>query len=115
MRRPAGIALSASAPAASRPRRAVAARALDTNLFANIFISGFCGAAAAGVTIVTSENRDKEIERIQTVDGALPIGAAIIGDAVLHSIPGFNVLFQLIGNGNTLVSLRFSDNRHACA
>lgn len=45
---------------------------------------------------VTSENKDKEIERIQTVEGALPIGAAIAADAIVHSIPGLNVLFSLL-------------------
>lgn len=31
----------------------------DTNLFVNLIASGACGALAAGVTVVTNENRDK--------------------------------------------------------
>ncbi|GFR47494.1 hypothetical protein Agub_g9223, partial [Astrephomene gubernaculifera] len=77
-------------------RRRVAAAAGDTNLFLNLIGSGLAGAAVAAVTTYTSENKDKEIERIQTVDGALPIGAAIVADAVLHSLPGLNILFSLL-------------------
>lgn len=78
-------------------RGAVVTRAVDeTNLFVNLFASGFCGAAATAVTLVTAENTDKEVERIQTLDGALPVAAAIAGDAVAHSIPGLNVLLQLV-------------------
>lgn len=81
----------------SAPRRSVAAAAFDdTNIFLNLLGSAAAGAAVAAVTTFTSENRDKEIERIQTVDGAVPIGAAVVADAVLHSVPGFNVLFSLL-------------------
>ncbi|KXZ49285.1 hypothetical protein GPECTOR_22g879 [Gonium pectorale] len=83
--------------AVSAPRRSVAAAAFDdTNIFLNLLGSAASGAAVAAVTTFTSENRDKEIERIQTVDGAVPIGAAVVADAVLHSVPGFNVLFSLL-------------------
>ncbi len=54
------------------------------------------GAAVAAVTTFTSENREKEIERIQTSEGLIPLGAAVAGDAILHSIPGINVLFSLL-------------------
>jgi len=45
---------------------------------------------------VTAENKDKEIERIQTVEGALPFAAAVAADAVAHSIPGLNVVLGLL-------------------
>ncbi|KAG2443758.1 hypothetical protein HXX76_002104 [Chlamydomonas incerta] len=84
-------------PASGVSSRRVAAKAIeDTNLFVNILGSGLAGAAVAAVTTFTSENKDKEIERIQTVEGALPIGAAIAADAIVHSIPGLNVLFSLL-------------------
>jgi len=67
--------LSASRSSRSRAaarRAAVVTRAgLDTNLFVNIFASGAAGAAATAVTLLTSEDTDKEIERIKTVEGAL--------------------------------------------
>lgn len=93
----AGRTFKASPVRPSMKRGQVVVKALDdTNLFVNIFASGFCGAAAAAVTIATAENRDKEIERIQTVEGATPIAAAIAADAIAHSIPGLNVLFSLL-------------------
>ena len=66
------------------------------NLFLSLFSSAAAGAVVAAVTIATSENRDSEIERVQTVEGALPLGAAVLADAVAHSIPGLNVLLSLI-------------------
>jgi hypothetical protein len=84
-------------PVIAAPARRVAAQAFDdTNLFVNILGSCVAGAAVAAVTTFTSENKDSEIERIQTVDGALPIGAAVVADAVAHSIPGLNILFSLL-------------------
>lgn len=78
-------------------RAAVVTRAgLDTNFFVNIFASGAAGAAATAVTLLTAEDTDKEIERIKTVEGALPIAAAIGVDAIAHSIPGLNVLLALL-------------------
>lgn len=80
-----------------RPAREVAAKAIDdTNFFVNVIASSACGAAAAAVTLFTAENRDKEIERIQTPDGYIPLAAAFAADAVAHSIPGLNVLFSLL-------------------
>ncbi|GLC49172.1 hypothetical protein PLESTB_000190300 [Pleodorina starrii] len=93
----AGARFGRCRPAVPLQRRQVAAAAFDdTNLFLNIIGSGLAGAAVAAVTTYTSENRDKEIERIQTLDGALPIGAAVAADAIAHSIPGLNVLFSLL-------------------
>lgn len=40
--------------------------------------------------------RTQEIERVQTLEGALPIGAALLADAVAHSIPGLSVLLTLL-------------------
>ncbi len=73
------------------------AHAVDNpNLFVELIGSSLAGAAAAAVTVVTAENRDAEIERVQTVPGAVPIAAAVAADAVAHSIPGLNILFGLI-------------------
>lgn len=77
--------------------RQVAAQAVgEPNLFVELISSTVGGAAAAAVTVATAENRDKEIERVQTVPGALPIVAAVGADAIAHSIPGLNVLFGLV-------------------
>jgi hypothetical protein len=38
----------------------------------------------------------QQIERIKTVEGAAPIAAAIAADAVAHSVPGLNILLQLL-------------------
>jgi len=51
---------------------------------------------AAAVTLITAEDTDKEVERIKTVEGAAPLAAAIAADAVAHSIPGLNILLQLL-------------------
>lgn len=78
-------------------RRSVAAKAgVDTNFFVNLLASTACGGMAAAVTLVTAEDTDKEIERIKTVEGATPLVAAIAVDAVAHSIPGLNILLQLL-------------------
>lgn len=37
-----------------------------------------------------------QVERIKTVEGAAPLAAAIAADAVAHSIPGLNILLQLL-------------------
>ena len=74
------------------PTRALA----DTNLFVNLIASGVAGAAVTAVVTVTNENKDAEIERIQTLEGALPFAGAALIDAVAHSIPGLNVLFSLL-------------------
>lgn len=79
-----------------RGHRMVTRAGADTNLFVNLLASGAAGAAVAAVVTFTSENKDKEIERIQTVEGALPIAAAVAADAVAHSIPGLNVLLSLL-------------------
>eukprot|EP00878_Enallax_costatus_P000923 GHUV01001053.1.p2 GENE.GHUV01001053.1~~GHUV01001053.1.p2 ORF type:complete len:250 (+),score=69.27 GHUV01001053.1:202-951(+) len=78
-------------------RRQVAARAgVDTNFFVNLLASTACGGMAAAVTLVTAENTEKEIERIKTVEGATPLVAAIAVDTIAHSIPGLNILLQLL-------------------
>eukprot|EP00775_Hariotina_reticulata_P000431 gene431-689_t len=78
-------------------RRTVVTRAgMDTNFFLNLITSTGCGAAAAAVTLVTAEDTDKEIERIKTIEGAAPLAAAIVADSVAHSIPGLNILLQLL-------------------
>eukprot|EP00877_Chromochloris_zofingiensis_P014680 jgi/Chrzof1/9466/Cz04g04050.t1 len=83
--------------ASPRTRSKVITRAIDeTNLFVNLFASAAAGAGSAAVTVITAEDTDKEIERIKTVEGALPVGAAILVDAITHSIPGLGVLFGLL-------------------
>lgn len=95
----AGRPAQAAAPLLpARARRSVAARAgaLDTNIFVNLFASGACGAAAAAVTLLTAEDTDAELKRLQTPAGAIPLAAGIAADAVAHSIPGLNVLLALL-------------------
>lgn len=79
-----------------RATRLVTKALADTNIFVNLIGSAVAGAAVAAVTIATAENTDKEIERIQTLPGAIPIAAAVAADAVAHSIPGLNVLLSLV-------------------
>lgn len=69
---------------------------MDTNIFVNLLASTACGAMATAVTLITAEDTDKEIERLKTVDGAVPVAAAIAVDAVAHSLPGLNLLLQLL-------------------
>ena len=40
----------------------------------------------------TAQDRDGELERIQTVEGAAPLAAAVAADALAHSLPGLNLL-----------------------
>ncbi|KAG7668031.1 hypothetical protein Ndes2526B_g01545 [Nannochloris sp. 'desiccata'] len=68
----------------------------DTNLFVNLIGSAVAGAAVTAVVIATSENRDEQIEKVQTLDGAIPFASAVLIDAVAHSIPGLNVLLGLL-------------------
>jgi hypothetical protein len=79
-------------PPSSRARRAprVAARAggLDTNIFVNLVASSVCAVVPAAVAVLTSEDTDAEVKRLQTVEGAAPFAAAVAADAVAHSIPG---------------------------
>ncbi|KAI8468620.1 MAG: hypothetical protein J3K34DRAFT_426741 [Monoraphidium minutum] len=94
-----------AAPAAAAPSRSrgmsrrpcVTARAgLDTNIFVNVLASSAAGAAAMAVVLVTAEDTAQEFERVKTLEGALPIAAAIGVDAVAHSIPGLNILLALL-------------------
>lgn len=88
-----GFAVSARHARLSR----VAPRALaDTNLFVNLLSSAIAGGAVTAIVTLTSENKDQEVQRIQTVEGALPFAAAAVVDAVAHSIPGLNVLLGLV-------------------
>jgi len=87
-------------PLPSAPRRAASVRAragaLDTNIFVNLFASGACGAAAAAVILLTAEDTDGELARLQTAAGAVPLAAGVAADALAHSIPGLNVLLALL-------------------
>lgn len=68
----------------------------DTNLFVNLLGSAVAAAPVVAVTAITAENTDAEIERLKTLPGALPVAAAVVVDAVAHSIPGLNALFSLV-------------------
>lgn len=69
----------------------------DTNLFINLLSSLTAGAAVTAVVTATGEEDiDKSIEKLQTVEGAAPLIAAFVIDAIAHSIPGLNVLFNLV-------------------
>lgn len=67
----------------------------DTNLFVNLLSSVTAGAAVTAVVTLTSEDKDKMIESLQSVEGAAPFVGAAVVDAVAHSIPGFNLLLNL--------------------
>lgn len=47
-------------------------------------------------THIRTPTNKQQIERIQTVEGATPIAAAIAVDAIAHSVPGLNILLQLL-------------------
>lgn len=80
-----------------RPQRNVVTCGLEGgNLFLELIGSVAAGAVVAGVTIATSENREAEFERVKTVEGAIPFAAALGADAVAHSLPGLNVLLDLL-------------------
>lgn len=66
---PAGTSRAAPAlPARPAARRSVAVKALDdTNFALNLLSSAAAGSVAAAVTIVTAENRDKELQKLQDV------------------------------------------------
>eukprot|EP00882_Tetradesmus_deserticola_P003696 GHRQ01003910.1.p1 GENE.GHRQ01003910.1~~GHRQ01003910.1.p1 ORF type:complete len:253 (+),score=96.08 GHRQ01003910.1:174-932(+) len=83
-------------PTSSRRQAVVTKAALDTNIFVNLIASAACGAMATAVTLVTAEDTDAEVERIKTLEGATPVAAAIAVDAIAHSIPGLNILLQLV-------------------
>lgn len=68
----------------------------DTNLFVNLLSSAIAGAAVTSVVTFTSENKDQQIEKLQTIEGATPFVAAVAVDAIAHSIPGLNLLFNLL-------------------
>lgn len=89
------------APTRRGPNRArhlaVQTQALaDTNLFVNLLSSLTAGAAVTAVVTATGEGDiDKSIEKLQTVEGAAPLVGAFLIDAIAHSIPGLNLLFNL--------------------
>lgn len=91
----AGAALPSRANSrAVRSRQMVVTRA--DNIALSLISSAAASSIVAGVTLATAPNRDAEIERIQTVDGAVPLAAAVVADAVAHSIPGLSVLLGLL-------------------
>jgi hypothetical protein len=82
------------------PAKRVATRVsalADTNLFVNLIASVTAGAAVTGVVTATSEDGlDKGFDKLMTVEGGAPLAGAFLVDAIAHSIPGLNVLFNLV-------------------
>ena len=74
------------AGAARRPARMAPPRA--GNVILEALVSTVALAVPVAVTALTAEDTDKEIARLQTADGLIPLGAAVAADAVAHSIPG---------------------------
>ncbi len=93
-----GLAGSSPSSLTVSPRRAttrVTALA-DTNLFVNLIASVTAGAAVTAVVTATSEDGlDKGFDKLMTVEGGAPLAGAFLVDAIAHSIPGLNVLFNL--------------------
>ena len=85
------LARPAAPRRAARARRAcvaVRASSLDTNFFVNAIASTLAVAAPAAIAVLTAEDSDAELKRLQSVEGAAPFAAAALADAVTHSIPG---------------------------
>jgi hypothetical protein len=61
-------------------------------------ISAVALAVPVAVTALTAEDTDKEVARLQTADGLIPLGAAVAADAVAHSIPGKKARREKIRN-----------------
>lgn len=87
---------SRSIRAAPRPARHSVVTRADQNLALSVVSSVAAAGVVAGVTLATAPNRDAEIERIQTVDGAVPLAAAVVADAAVHSVPGVDILLGLL-------------------
>lgn len=83
-------------PSLAAPRARGQLQCRAGNLLLEILGSSVGAAAVTAVTTFTSENRDDEIERLQTPEGLAPIGAALVADAVLRSVPGVGALVALL-------------------
>jgi len=77
---------AASPASARRPARMAPPRA--GNVVLEAITSAVALAVPVAVTALTAEDTDKEVARLQTADGLIPLGAAVAADAVAHSIPG---------------------------
>ena len=86
--RVAGGATAAPRRACCNRRMAARASSLDTNFFVNAIESAAAISIPVAVSIVTAEKSDEEFVRTKSVEGLIPIGAAVAADAVAHSIPG---------------------------
>ena len=100
-----GVTAAPRRDCAGRNRRSMKARAsLDTNLFANAVASAAAVSIPVAVSIVTAEKSDDEFVRTKSVEGLIPIGAAVAADAVAHSIPGeFRFFLEVFGSDGDLV------------
>ena len=83
-------ALRSPAAPTRTPRRAARGMAPPRagNVVVELLASAVSLAVPVAVTTFTAENTDKEIARLQTPEGLIPLGAAVAADAVAHSIPG---------------------------
>jgi len=91
-------------------RRTIVSAGLDTNFFVNAIESAAAITIPVAVSIVTAEKSDDEFVRTKSVEGLIPIGAAVAADAVAHSIPGefrFFSFSALMGNLVFRTSLSF--------
>ena len=87
-RRVAGGATAAPRRRDRRTSISPRASSLDTNFFVNVIESAAAITIPVAVSIVTAEKSDDEFVRTKSVEGLIPIGAAVAADAIAHSIPG---------------------------
>jgi len=84
--RGAAVLRKSGAGSTRRPARMAPPRA--GNVILEALVSTVALAVPVAVTALTAEDTDKEVARLQTADGLIPLGAAVAADAVAHSIPG---------------------------
>jgi len=46
--------------------------------------------------LIFPQDTDAAVAKLQTQAGIVPVAAGLVGDAAFHSIPGINLLFQLL-------------------
>lgn len=97
---PGSLARPCPAPA---PRSALAQRVQQrqrvvthANVLLEVLLSAPAGAAAVAAATATAGNRITEIKHLQSPEGLAPLGAAVLGDAVAHSIPLVGPLLTLL-------------------
>jgi len=68
----------------------------QSNLLVEVLTTSVGATVVAAVTTFTSENRDAEMQRFETLEGLAPLGTALVADAVAHSIPGLGALLTVV-------------------